>query len=427
MRILIVILLSLLVLLFRHLAGFLNLPTTPNPSILLGLILISSWVIGHSIKNKRFPMMSGFLLYGILIGPYGLGVAGITDVQSLEFMRFMALVIIAFLAGGRLELKKDYGFTSLIPLLALIQVVAVLLGTMIAFLLINVLFPDFFMARGALFILLSVISGLILASGSPAVILAVNRENVSPVRFKEFILSTTVFISMILILPFLANGILFQTALSPGLSFYKALRMFSLHLFLVILLGTGAGFLLKNILSWLRSELIFFLLFLPIIFYAGTKGALPESVLSFMLAGLIVRRYAPRGKRIMKELEHHSTPLFVLLFTLIGIQFYFSLSLFTLLAAFLIFAIRYLCLRFATEGFLRLRKEDSKTAKAIANGFISQSGLSLSFIAILCTFPEFHHQNELCAVLTAVAFLNLLVGPPLLQRALYRIKTHRKT
>ncbi len=426
MKLLIVILFSLLVLLFKNLAGYLNLPTTPNPAIFLGLIFISSWVVGHSIKNKYIPMLTGFILYGIIMGPHTLGIIRFQDVQFLEFMRFLPLMILAFLAGGRLQMKKEFRFTSLIPCLALSQLAAVFIATLAVFLLIFMLFPDIFPVSGSLAVFIPLLSGLILSSGSPAVVLSVSRETNTPVRSKELILETTTLLSLFLILPFLAQGMLFRTLLPGGPDPVTALRIYAVHLTAVIILGAGMGFIFKGIITWLKSELIFFLLTFSIVFYAGVGEYLPESILSFSLAGLLVRHTSSSGEKFMKELSNASPPMIVLFFTLTGFHLSLSFSFFTLSAALFLFLVRGFSLTLATRGILRIKKEDPGLAPFISNGFLSQSGITLSFIAILCAFPDFPRKAELCAVLTAVTFLNLLVGPPLLQWALYRIKTHRE-
>ena len=61
MAIILIILLTILAALAQWLAVYLNLPTIVNPAILLGIILISGAVAGHTIKSKIIPTITGFV------------------------------------------------------------------------------------------------------------------------------------------------------------------------------------------------------------------------------------------------------------------------------------------------------------------------------------------------------------------------------
>ncbi len=411
----------------QYLSHYLNLPTDLNPSILLGLILVSAWVVGHSVKNKTLPMLTGFVLYGMLVGPEGLNLITAVDLQSLEFIRFMVFMMIAFLVGGRLELKAHSGFSKRIPLLLATQFGAVLSGTVLLFLILSAFFHHFAFLKGFHTFFYILFTTLVLASGSPAVILSVNRENVSPVRNKSLVLNTVTLSGMILIIPFLGHGVLLKAMTAKGPEWASAFQTFAIHLFSVILVSGSMGLLLRFFLKHFRGELVFFLVIFMIVLFGGGDLYMPELILSFMGAGIIVRYNSASGKRFIKDISRHSLPFFVVFFTLTaaGIHWTFTASLLSMLAV--LFMMRYVTLRFSTELFLRQWQEDFPSARPLSRGFVSQSGLTLCFISIVSSFPEISHLQELCTVLTLLVFLNLLVGPPLYQRALYRIKLFRET
>jgi len=427
MSFLIILILTGLTVGSQYLSRYLNLPTDLNPSILLGLILVSGWVIGRSVKNKTLPMLTGFVLYGMLVGPEGVNLITVSDLESLEFIRFLVFMMMAFLAGGRLELKVYPNFPKKVPLLMAVQLGALLLGTVLLFLILPVVFHQFAFLKGSHAPFYILFTTLVLASGSPAVVLSVNRENVAPVRIKALVLNTVTLTGMILILPFLGHGILLQAMTTKGPGWAQAFQTFAIHLFSVIFVSTAMGLLLRFFLKHFRGELIFFLVIFIIVLYGNGDIYMPELILSFMIAGAIVRHHSSPGKGFIKDISRHSLPFFVAFFTLTaaGIRWSFIVSLMPILAV--LFMMRYAFLRFSTELILRRWNEESSSVRPLSRGFVSQSGLTLCFISIVSSFPGISHLQELCTVFTLLVFLNLLVGPPLLQRSLYRIKLFRET
>ncbi len=76
--------------------------------ILAGFVLLAlaSRQIGRYLTRFKLPLISGFLLAGILIGPYGFGFIETTDLESLKIIDEVALAFIAFAAGSELYLRE---------------------------------------------------------------------------------------------------------------------------------------------------------------------------------------------------------------------------------------------------------------------------------------------------------------------------------
>lgn len=73
------------------------------------LVTLASSVAGEWITRLKFPIITGYLLSGVLAGPFVLGVIDSHDLPRLKFINDFALTTIAFSAGSELyfpELKK---------------------------------------------------------------------------------------------------------------------------------------------------------------------------------------------------------------------------------------------------------------------------------------------------------------------------------
>ena len=76
--------------------------------ILAGFVILAlaSKQIGHFLTRFKLPLISGFLLAGIVIGPYGIGFLEAGDLESLKIVDEIALAFIAFAAGSELYLRE---------------------------------------------------------------------------------------------------------------------------------------------------------------------------------------------------------------------------------------------------------------------------------------------------------------------------------
>ena len=70
------------------------------------VITIASNRIAISFKRIKLPFITGFLISGIICGPYFLGLIPETSISRLNFINEMALAFIAFAAGSELYLRE---------------------------------------------------------------------------------------------------------------------------------------------------------------------------------------------------------------------------------------------------------------------------------------------------------------------------------
>ena len=70
------------------------------------IIALASKQIGQFFKQAKLPLISGFLIAGVIVGPYVLGLIPAKAVESLRFIDEIALAVIAFAAGNELYIKE---------------------------------------------------------------------------------------------------------------------------------------------------------------------------------------------------------------------------------------------------------------------------------------------------------------------------------
>ena len=77
--------------------------------LVFGLIALASRQIGDFFRHIHLPLVTGFLLTGILAGPSVLAVVSAGSLERLHFLDQIALGFIGFAAGGALYLREYKG------------------------------------------------------------------------------------------------------------------------------------------------------------------------------------------------------------------------------------------------------------------------------------------------------------------------------
>ena len=77
-------------------------------ALLIGFVIIaiSSNHISKAVLKIKLPLITGFLVFGILVGPYGLKLITNKAVENLHFVNEISLAFIAFAAGAELYIKE---------------------------------------------------------------------------------------------------------------------------------------------------------------------------------------------------------------------------------------------------------------------------------------------------------------------------------
>ena len=80
-----------------------DLPTT---ALALGFTLIVAMVTGEMLRRFRLPRLTGYLLFGVLIGPYLGNVITEPMARQLQTVNGIATTLIAFIAGLTLNFER---------------------------------------------------------------------------------------------------------------------------------------------------------------------------------------------------------------------------------------------------------------------------------------------------------------------------------
>jgi Kef-type K+ transport system membrane component KefB len=393
-----------------------------STSLALGFILVFAYLVGSNLKRLGLPQITGFIIAGIVCGPFALKFVSEPDVNDLQLLDGLALSLIALTAGGEMKIKKLKKQFKTIASIVVFQTLIILIGFLFLGL-IGRYFIPFFRGMDLLQLFaVSLLLGTLMTPTSPATTIAVMTETRSSGKFTDLILGSAVVKDFFVIVIF-----------SFTLSFSKSVTIPSHHFdfqFLLHILGEVGGSILLGILigagiilyfKFIKKDIIIFILGIAFFSYQISHNYGYHPLLICLVAGFIAENFSSQGKLLISAIERSSVPIYVVFFAISGA----SLDLGALRQTWLL-ALGCVLLR----GFLkfsgtflgtRLTGESKDVQKLGWAGFISQAGVALGMaIVVQDNFPDW--GNEFMALILAVIAINQIIGPIFLQKLLIRVK-----
>lgn len=395
--------------------------TDQSTSIALGFILIFAFLFGKQVERLGLPQITGFILAGILCGPYVLKFLDTEQVADLQLIDGLALSLIALTAGGEMKISRLKGRLKTISSLVVFQTVFMLGGFVIFGLIGRKIFPFFSGDSLVQSLALALLLGTIATATSPATTIAIITETKSKGKHTDLVLSVAVvkdFLVIILFAFFLSLSSLFffpDQGFDAGF-LLEIMRDLGGSMFLGIVVGGGIILYLK----YIKQEMTIFILGIAFFTYQISHNIGFHPLLICLVAGFLVENFSPHGDRLIQAIEKSSLPVFVIFFAISGASLNLEALRSSWMLALVCVFLRGL-LKFAgTYTGATLVREETVVRKNSWTGFISQAGVSLG-LAVLVerAFPGL--EGKFFPLVVAVIAINQIIGPVMLQK--YLIKT----
>jgi len=400
--------------------------------LVFGLIALASRQIGTFFTRIHFPLVTGFLLTGILAGPQVLQVVSAGSLARVHFLDQIALGFIGFAAGAHLYLPELKSRFRTIRWVTLGQVVFTYpLSTLALFLLADTI-PFMATLPAPARLAIALMAAAILVARSPSSAIAIINELRASGPFTRLVLGVTVTIDVVVILLFAISSSV-ADALLDQLGF-----RFSLVLLVVaeIVMAVGLGVILGKIISLLSSIPLNGVL-KGILLLACNYMAFPlssslhhlsrdswsveiflEPLLVCMLAGFVVTNFTSSRTEFQRLLDLVGPTVYITFFTLVGASLTFDTLLQTWHIALLLFTVRLLGIFVGSVAGGMAAGDPWRLNRISWMTFVTQAGIGLGLAReVAVEFPEW--GEAFATMMIAVIILNQLVGPPLFKWALH--------
>lgn len=282
--------------------------------VTLGALVWLGYIGARLASRFHLPSVTGFLLVGIAVGPYGLGLLDIDLLHKIDFVNTLALGLIVFLIGEQLTSKALSRHHWAFWLIAALSVAlpAILVGLVVMF-----------VEPGA--VQLAWILAAIAMSGAPATVMSLLAETKARGRSCDMLLGVTAFadiatvVAYALVVPLLLaqNGSLPNLG-SAGIDAFVEIAGAGA---LGVLFGLVLGSLLKRTDEGgqlLSLGLTHVLLIVATAQLLGVSPLLAPLVMGITVAVMEERRGSP--DRCFNALRTVEYPVYIIFFTLAGAE-----------------------------------------------------------------------------------------------------------
>ncbi len=396
------------------------------------VLALAAKEIGKCSLWIGLPLISGFLLTGVLAGPYGLGMLSADGISYLRFIDEISLAFIAFAAGSELELAHvRSSLRTILSILLGLTIVVLSMGT-VAYLLLADYIPFMRSMSSGAVLSVSLIGATIMVARSPSSALAIIKELRARGPFTQTVLGVTVLMDAVVIIVFTINVSL-ADVLIEGVQFHFAFVWYLVfEIVLDVVLGLTVGQILRFILSlpWkapIKTALIlatgYGLFYLSGILHEVHIGPIPVGIFSEpLLIGLVAGFYVANYTRYRGELHNiieESAPwVFLAFFSLVGLSLQLDVLRHTWIVAVVFLVVRLVGIYVGCFlGRLALGHAGGQSV-IFGMTFITQAGVSIGLAKeVGVEFPAW--GNEFATLAIGVIVLNQLIGPPCFKWALH--------
>jgi Kef-type K+ transport system membrane component KefB len=387
-------------------------------TISLGFLMISAYLAGKWLRRTGFPLITGYIIAGLVCGPQVLGFLSEEVISELKLIDSIALSLIALAAGGEIiweEVKKGLrGLIFITSFQSLFIFTGIFLIIYFSLRIVPFLQDLPYTVAISSALLLSVIS----AANSPSTVIAVVTELRAHGRVTESILGVTVLKDVLVIIAFAGAVSLSTYITGPASSFDVSIIVGALwEISASVLGGVLLGFLLIFYISRVKGELA---LFMVGISYLSTElfhhfGLHP--LLATVVAGFVVQNCSSHGRKFIESLEKAALPVFVIFFAITGASLELSSLSNLWILVFVIVLGRGLLIFAGTYAGASLARETDHIKKISWLGYLPQAGVSIGLAVLVAnTFIGWGEVVKDLAI-TVIA-VNQIVGPIGLKYAL---------
>ena len=398
------------------------------------IIALASDRIGRFFATIKLPMISGFLLIGILAGPYLLRLVSQETVLHLVFLDDISLAVIAFAAGSELHLQELRNrFKSIAWVTATNSIIIPIIGVIATYMLADYI-PFMQPLDSAGRIGVSLLAGAILVARSPSSAIAIVNELRARGPFTRTVLGVTMVSDVVII-------ILFAIAISIAHVLFSGSDLELNFIFLLgaeLLVSFGIGYLVGRVLdlilsrhisSHLKSALILIVGYAVFVFASWvirySHDNLPfefalEPLLICMIGSFVVTNFSGYRREFLQILHDIGPPIYVIFFTLTGASLQMDVFVQLWAIALALFAIRIVALFIASYAGGTLAGDPAKHNALSWMTYVTQAGVALGLAKeVGAEFPEWGPAFATMMISTVV--ISQLAGPPFFKWAIQRV------
>ena len=398
--------------------------TTENPpsiALALGFTLVVASVTGDLLRRFRLPRLTGYLLFGLLVGPYLANLITEPMARQLQAITGIATTLIALIAGLTLNVERLGRRLASIARLTVTTIAVAMVGL---FVLVWFAWPWLPVAADATGIPKLSMAGLlviILVSFSPTMTAAVIAETGARGRLSDLVLAMVVLADIVLLVVFSIAMQFARLALGEGATGETNLLVrLAWEIGGAVAFGSLVGAIFALYLRYVGREITLVLIAVcALLSQVGATQGL-EPLIAAMAAGLVIENFAvAQGDALKAAVQVGALPLLVVFFVAVGTSLQIEVLLAFGLVVVGLAAARLGMIRLGVYAGIRFADVERSSATYAWTGLVSQAGVTLGLASVVAAeFPGPGSQIQM--LLVALIAIHELLGPVLFRWGLLR-------
>ncbi len=383
---------------------------TLNTLLYLSILMIGGLLLGRLVKQIKLPNVTGYLLAGLVLGPFVLKVIPADVIVDLEVISEIALSFIAFTIGCEFKLSyfKRVGLTPIIIAVCeamgaviIVQAVLIALGFDTPF---------------------AIVLGSVAAATAPAATIMVVKQYKAKGPVTETLLSVVALDDAVALIAFgfAVTAAKAMTGVNHDAVILSVLKPFG-EILLALAAGGVVGALLKLPLKFFRKSGNRIIVMCGFVFLASGLAEMlhVSELLACMAAGMVFCNISNESEEIAKLSDLITPPIFLLFFTVSGAELNIAL-----IPSIGVVGVLYVVFRVvgklagASIGSL-IMKAPKTVRRYLGPTLIPQAGVAIGLISVSqAVIPEYAAQ--LRAVILCGTLIYEIAGPAITKAALVK-------
>ncbi len=393
----------------------------PHGDLLLGAgaLVIFSYLAGKVGRLAKLPMISGYLIVGIILGPSLTGVFQSVTIEKLRIVNDLAISLIALTAGAEIQMSWLKARAATISKM-IISINAILLVASVAGVMLLRQWLPFTTGDLQTDLVIALVLAAFAVALSPAVVVAMIGELRATGPVSQTSLGVSVLQDVMVVVIFTLAVVFGKTLLGgEGISPEIALDL-ARETFGSMGVGIVIGVVMAFYLHFIGKEIP--LVLVIVCYIIAQIGSLlhMEPLLMGMTAGFFLRNiWRGSADTLVHGLERLNLPVYCIFFALAGMTLRLDALQELGIWAMGLVIVRFVALYAAGALGAKWSQCEPAVGRYAWLAFVSQAGIALAMASTIArTFPSWGPKVELFAV-TVIA-INQLIGPPLFRLAIVR-------
>ncbi len=391
-----------------------------NAILGVALAMVFGLVLNRIMKLFNMPNVTGYLIAGIIVGPYCLKFLTTETVSDIGFVTTIALGFIAFSIGGEFKISTIKKLGMKILSITFLQAFGAVILVMASLFVVRAIKPD--LVTIPMILLLSAIS----TATAPAATLMVVRQYKAHGPVTDTLLPVVAFDDAIGLIVFsICFGI--SKALMGG-GAVTAVNIIVLPLaeiFFSLLIGGALGAVLALLCSVFKSRanrlccIITFVLVAVGLCELSVKGVSLSSLLTCMMVGAVFCNLRKDSEVILDGSDRWTPPVFMLFFILSGANLDLKVVPYIGVIGVVYILARALGKYFGAYLGAVVTKSDKHVRNHLGITLLPQAGVAIGMSQMVAAEPELQSiSGRIVTVVLCATLVYELIGPVLTKMSL---------